>query len=379
MKFVHLSDLHLGISVNGVSLLEDQQYILQEILKIIEEENPDAVLIAGDIYDTPVPPAAAMKVFDAFLGELAAAHRQVFIISGNHDSAERIAYCSGLMNASGIHFSPVYDGRVEPFVLADKWGTVNVYMLPYIRKGQVRSLFPEEEIADDAEAVRTAIAHMHVDPAQRNVLVAHLFVTGASTSDSEEYIGGLGSISSAAFKAFDYTALGHIHRPQAFEEGRVQYCGSPLKYSFSEVRDIKKVIVAELGAKGELNVRSLPLKPRRDMKEIKVSFAQAVDPAFYEGTDFPKSYLRIILTDQQYVPQAMSQLQKIYPYAMRLDYERIEAEQKEDLPPKQNIKDMDPMELFSSFYYLQHQHEMTERQKQQVQECIDEIWGGEQV
>lgn len=244
MKFIHLSDLHLGKRVNGFSMLEDQRVVLAQILSIIDEESPDAVLIAGDVYDKGVPPIEAVELFDWFLVELAP--RQVFIISGNHDSPERLAFGSRLLDASGIHISPVYDGQVKPVSLTDSHGAVDIYMLPFVKPVHVRRFFPEVESYTDA--VRAAVAGMQVDTQKRNVLLTHQFVTGAETSDSEELsVGGTDNVDASVLEPFDYVALGHIHGPQNIGSEKIRYCGTPLKYSFSEANHKKSVTVAELG------------------------------------------------------------------------------------------------------------------------------------
>ena len=235
MKFLHLSDLHLGKRVHGFSMLEDQAYILQQILGCIVSEQPDGVLICGDIYDKAVPSAEAVALCDDFFYHLAQLKVPVFAISGNHDSPERLAFGSRLMDGSGVHFSPVYDGGVQPFVLTDKWGEVGIYMLPFVKPAHVRRYFPEAEIDSYTDALSAAVVAMQVDTSRRNVLLTHQFVTGAATSDSEELsVGGTDNVDGSVFDPFDYVALGHIHRPQNMGSPRLRYCGSPLKYSFSE-------------------------------------------------------------------------------------------------------------------------------------------------
>lgn len=251
MKFLHLSDLHLGKRVHGFSMLEDQAYILQQIIDCIAAEQPDGVLICGDIYDKAVPSAEAVALCDDFFCHLAQLKVPVFAISGNHDSPERLAFGSRLMDGSGVHFSPVYDGGVQPFVLTDKWGEVGIYMLPFVKPAHVRRYFPEAEIDSYTDALSAAVSAMQVDTSRRNVLLTHQFVTGAATSDSEELsVGGTDNVDGSVFDPFDYVALGHIHRPQNMGSPRLRYCGSPLKYSFSEAGHKKSVTVVELGAKG---------------------------------------------------------------------------------------------------------------------------------
>ena len=247
MKLIHLSDLHLGKRVNEFSMLEDQAYILEQILTIIDAEQPQAVLVAGDIYDKAVPSAEAVQLFDDFLCRLSWRRLQVFVISGNHDSAERIAFGGRLMDGSGIHLSPVYDGTVEPISLTDEWGAVDVYLLPFVKPAHVRRFFPEASIESYTDAMAVAISAMEIKEDRRNILLTHQFVTGALRSDSEQIsVGGADNVDAAVFASFDYVALGHIHRPQSIGREAVRYCGTPLKYSFSEAGHRKSVTVVEL-------------------------------------------------------------------------------------------------------------------------------------
>ena len=251
MKLMHLSDLHLGKRVNEFSLLEDQQYILNEILQMADRERPDGVIIAGDVYDKAVPPAEAVSLLDRFLVELARRSLQVFVISGNHDSPERMAFGGRLMEGSGLHMAPVYRGQVDPIPLEDAYGPVNLYLLPFVKPAQVRRFFPDREIATYTQALEAAISAMDLDPRVRNVLVTHQFVTGAERCDSEELsVGGSDNVDVSVFAPFDYVALGHIHGPQCVGRETVRYCGTPLKYSFSEARHRKSVTLVELAPRG---------------------------------------------------------------------------------------------------------------------------------
>ena len=262
MKLLHLSDLHLGKRVNEFSMLEDQAYILTKILNTIDDEKPDAVLIAGDVYDKSVPSAEAVGLFDDFLVKLAKKQVPAFVISGNHDSPERLAFANRLIDASGIHLSPVYSGDVRPVTLTDAFGPVHIYMLPFVKPAHVRRFFPDEEIISYTDALAAAIRQMDPDLSARNVLLTHQFVTGAERSESEEIsVGGTDNVDASVFEGFDYVALGHIHGPQNIGSERIRYCGTPLKYSFSEASHKKSVTVAELGEKGSLTVRTVPLLP----------------------------------------------------------------------------------------------------------------------
>jgi exonuclease SbcD len=286
MKLIHLSDLHLGKRLNDYSLIEDQEYILLKIINIIDEVKPDGVILAGDIYDKSIPPAEAVELFDSFLTKLSQRDLHVYVISGNHDSPERIAFGSRLMDKSGIHLSRVYDGNVEPYKLTDENGDAFIYLLPFIKPVHVRRFF-EDEVTSYTDAMRVAISHMNIDKNARNILVTHQFVTGATRSESEEMsVGGTDNVDVSVFDDFDYVALGHIHGPQNCSSNRVRYCGTPLKYSFSEANDQKSVTVVELGKKGELSVETIPLVPKRDMVELKGKYNDLCLKSFYENTTY---------------------------------------------------------------------------------------------
>lgn len=374
MKFFHLSDLHLGKRVNEFSMLEDQKYILDQILALVDSERPDAVLIAGDIYDKPVPPTEAVSLFDAFLSGLVQRRVKVLAISGNHDSAERIAFGSGLMHASGVYFSPVYHGDAAPVALQDEYGPVNVYLLPFVKPVHVRACFPEEEIGSYTAAVRTSIAHMQVDPTQRNILVTHQFAAGALTCDSEELtVGGTDRVDVSVFDPFDYTALGHLHGPQNIGSARVRYCGTPLKYSFSEIKHNKSVTVVELGQKGDLNVRELHLTPLRDMAELCGTYALLAERAFYRGLDTGR-YFHVTLTDEDDVPEAINRLRAIYPNIMKLDYDNARTRAGGVISPLEQVEPQSPEELFAAFYQAQNNRELSPQQRAYLAELIEKIW-----
>ena len=362
MKIIHLSDLHIGKRVNEFSMLEDQEYILLEILRIVDEEKPDAVIIAGDVYDKSVPSAEAVRLLDDFLTFLAGRKLPVFMISGNHDSPERIAFGSRLMDRSGIYLSPVYDGRVIPRILRDDEGEVAFYMLPFIKPAHVRAVWPEEEISSYTDAVRRAIDHMEIDPARRNVLIAHQYVTGAERSESEDAaVGGLDNVDAAVFEPFDYTALGHIHGPQQFCGGRIRYCGTPLKYSFSERNHTKSVTVVELNRKGTPEIRTVPLQPRRDMREIRGTYQELTLKANWQHTE-TEDYLHIILTDEEDVPDAMARLRTIYPNVMKLDYDNTRTRAEGKIAGAEAAERKSGMELFAEFYEKQNGQPMSQEQ-----------------
>ena len=375
MKLIHLSDLHIGKRVNEFSMLEDQKYILTKILNIIDEEKPDAVLIAGDVYDKTTPSVEAVELLDDFLVRLAKRMLNVFIISGNHDSAERLAFAGRLIDSSGIHLSPVYSGIIEPFSFEDEFGTVNIYMLPFVKPIHVRRFFPEEETGTYTDAIATAIRHISINRENRNILVAHQFVTGAERSDSEEEaVGGLDNVDASVFEDFDYVALGHIHGEQNMSSCKIRYCGTPLKYSFSEASHIKSVSVVELGAKGSLNIRKVPLVPQRDMVEIRGTYEELTAKSFYDGTTYDKDYMHITLTDEEDIPDAMAKLRMIfYHNLMKLDYDNKRTRQQAIISGAEDIEKKTPLELFDELYEKQNGVNMSAQQCEFVAGLIKEI------
>ena len=371
MKLIHLSDLHLGKRLNEFSLGEDQEYILNQILQIVEAEQPDAVVIAGDVYDKAIPSVEAVSLFDEFLVRLAGLHIHIFVISGNHDSPERIAFGSRLLEETGIHLSPVYGGRVESVTLEDAFGPVDFYLLPFVKPIHVRRFFPEDPTDTYTQALSTAVGHMNLDEHRRNVLVTHQFVTGASRSDSEEIsVGGADNVDSAVFDAFDYVALGHIHSPQHCGSEKIRYCGTPLKYSFSEAKDTKSVTVAELKEKGNLVIRTVPLKPLRELVELRGTFEELTDRHFYENTTWTRDYVRLTLTDEEDIPDAVGKLRLIYRNLMKLDYDNARTRSNAEITGAQAQDTRSPLELFASFYELQNNRPMTAEQLVFLEELI---------
>lgn len=369
MKFIHLSDLHIGKRVNEFSMIEDQRFILSQILEIIREEKPDAVLIAGDVYDLPQPSVEAMLLLDSFLDQLSSLEIQTMMISGNHDSAERVAFGSKRM-VSHMHTCPAYDGMTHKVTLSDSNGEVDFYMLPFVKPVTVRSIFPEEEIVDYTGAIKSAIAHMYVDPKKRNVLIAHQFVTGATRCDSEEIsIGGLDNVDASVFDAFDYVALGHIHGPQKISRETIRYSGTPLKYSFSEVSHKKSVAVVQMNAKDDVETKLRELKPLHDMKEIRGDYSSVI------LSNKSDDYMRVILTNESPIPDALSELRKVFPNIMRLEYDNSRTRlSNSTIGGIQNPKQLNPMEIFSTFYRERTQTEMDKRQADFVKKLIQEIW-----
>ncbi|MDD3587179.1 MAG: exonuclease SbcCD subunit D, partial [Thermoguttaceae bacterium] len=376
MKFIHLSDLHLGKSVNKFSMIEDQKFILNSILALADQEKPDAVFIAGDVYDRPTPSTEAVTLLNDFLEQLADRGLQVFLISGNHDSPERLAFGNKLIEKSGVHIAPVYSGQVKPITITDAYGSVNVFLLPYIKPAHVRLFYPDETIETYTDALRLAIGNMNIDPSQRNILVTHQFIVSAVLSGSEEAtIGGVDSVDASVFADFDYTALGHLHRAQSCTFETIRYCGTPLKYSLSEMNDTKSITIVDFNEKGSVVVRTADLVPEHEMREIKGSFKDISSEDFYNNTTYPEDYVHIILTDEDDVPEAFNILRNIYGRLMKLDYDNTRTRTNQTITMDGNIEKRQPIELFADFFEKQHNQPMSDQQREYVQNLINTIWG----
>ena len=378
MKIIHLSDLHLGKRVNEFSMTEDQEYILTKIINIVDEQKPQVVVIAGDVYDKSVPSAEAVELFDDFLVRLSERNLKVFVISGNHDSAERIAFGGRLMEKSGIYMSPVFGGKVEPVTLEDEFGEVNFYMLPFVKPSNVRRFYPEDEISSYTDALRTVIDNMNIDTGKRNLLITHQFVTGAMRSESEEIsVGGTDNVDAGVFEKFDYVALGHIHRAQKCGSEYIRYSGTPLKYSFSEARDNKTVTLAELKGKGEIALSFYPLIPKRDLVEIKGTYDELVRKSFYEGTSYREDYMHITLTDEEDIPDVLTKLRVIYKNIMKLDYDNLRTRHLAEISGAYDVRNKTDLEHFEEFYEMQNGQCMNEEQISFMTKVIQEIWEGD--
>lgn len=374
MKFAHISDLHLGKRVHQVSMIEEQKYILEKIAEIVTKESVDGILLAGDIYDKGYPSAEAVSLFDTFLVKMAERDIKVFVISGNHDSPERIAFLGEITKKAGVYLSPVYNGQVEKIQMQDEYGKLNVFLLPFIKPVHVRHFYPQETVSNNTESMQVVIKHMDMDRRERNVLVAHQFVTGAVRSDSEEIVvGGLDNVDAAVLKDFDYVALGHIHRPQNMGSERIRYSGTPLKYSFSESRDRKSVTIVELKEKGSVECKEIFLSPKHDMAEIRGKFIEIMDPLHYPGLD-TESFLHITLLDEQDVLDAFGRLSSVYPNLMRLDYDNARTREKRVVQMKEEEKKLLPQDLFSILYETMNNQPLSEVQRAYLQKKIEGIW-----
>ena len=374
MRFLHLSDLHLGKRVCEFSMLEDQKYILDQILALLDSTPVDGVLLAGDLYDKPIPPAEAVRLLDWFLTQLAERGLPVFAISGNHDSADRIAFGAALLQNSRVYVSPVFTGAPQPIPLTDASGvTVDIYLLPFLKPAMVRHVWPEESIDSYDDALACVLRHCPRDPAHRSILLCHQFVAGAAACESEEVsVGGLDSVNVHLFDGFDYVALGHLHSPQKVGRDTVRYCGTPLKYSFSEAGQQKSATVVEVGADG-VSVTTLPLTPRHELRQLRGSYMELTDRSRYEGTTVD-DYLYITLTDEQDVPDALARLRVIYPNLMQLDYDNQRTRQQQEICAPERTESISPLEHLAAFYQLQNNQPLTAEQTAFCQELIEEIW-----
>ena len=375
MKFMHLSDLHLGKRVNEFSMLEDQVYILNKIVNIIDEEKPAAIILAGDIYDKPIPPAEAVELFDDFLYKLSQRNLKVFIISGNHDSAERIAFGARLFDKTGIYMSPVYTGNISPIEMSDEFGKINIYMLPFIKPVHVRRYFPDTEISSYTDAVSKVIENMHLDTGIRNILITHQFVTGASRTESEDIsVGGSDNVNADVFFDFDYVALGHIHRSQSCGSEYIRYSGTPLKYSFSESKDTKSITVIDIKEKGTIKLDFIPLTPLRDMVEIKGTYDDLMLKSFYENTTYPNDYVHITLTDENDILDVITRLRVVYKNIMKLDYDNQRTRSSSEISLINDMESKSPLELFDIFYESRNGQPLNNEQREFMENIIEDIW-----
>ena len=380
MKVLHVSDLHIGKRVNGMSMLDDQRYILRQILDIAEKRQVSVLLIVGDVYDKASPSAEAVTVFDAFLTDAVAAGLHVLAIPGNHDSAERIAYAQGLLEKQGVCLPPVYAGEVERVELEDEHGPVEFWLLPFLKPGDVRRFFPDEEIGDDySAALRAVLGACAIDQGKRNVVLSHQLVTAYGTApdraDDEIKLGGMDNVDVSVYDAFDYVALGHVHRPQRVGRDTVRYSGSPLKYSFSEARYGKSVALVELGEKrpgddvGEcVSFELIPLVPLHDVREIRGTLADVL------AMGAESDYLHITLSDEHPQLDAMAKIHEVFPNAMMLDYDNVTV--LIDRPQTQLTADpdsMDTLDLFSAFYESQVGNPLDNEQRDFARKLIAKV------
>ena len=374
MRLLHCSDLHLGKRVHECSMTEEQRHILKQIASIAVAQQVDGIIIAGDLYDKLVPSIEAVGLLDEFLTSLWEQHLPVYLISGNHDSPERLSFGTQLLEQNDVYLAGVFTGKAQHLSLQDAYGALELYLLPFIKPAVVRSFYPEESIETYEDAVRVALSHSDIDPQKRNVLVAHQFVTNngrePERSDSETLsVGALDQVDVSLFDGFDYVALGHIHGPQKIGRETVRYCGSPLKYSFSEWRHKKSVTIVELKEKGIVLLEQVSLQPIHDLREIRGTLSSLLQPEVVAQGD-PQDYLRVILTDEIPPYDPLGQLRQVYPNLLRLDFERNEAAAMESITAAQDVEEKTIMELFSDFYEMANDRSMNEAERA----VMEQIW-----
>ena len=377
MKLLHIGDLHLGKSLGDFDLIGDQKYILDQILGIIKEKAVDGVLIAGDVYDKAVPSEAAMNLLDYFLSSLSRSGVSTFMISGNHDSDDRLNYGSDLFAANQIYIASKYDGTLYRRTVTDAHGEADIYLLPFVKASQVKHFFPDAEIATYDDAVRLILAHAGIDPNRRNMIVAHQFVTGRSEDPSlggsesvgTQSVGLVEKIGYDCFDAFDYVALGHIHSPQRVGREEVRYAGSPLKYSLSEVNNAKSMPIITLGAKGDVSLELIPLRPVRDLRHIKGPMKMLLDKT--NITD-PDDFIYVTLTDEDTVNDAMGIFQQVYPNTVKIDYDNSHTRAIEQVDISHIAENKSFAELIGDFYRLMYQCEMSEEEMKYMKVAAQE-------
>lgn len=368
MKLMHIADLHIGKKVNEFSMIEDQKYILKEILKIAATEEVEGIMIAGDVYDKSIPPAEAVDLLDDFLTALAKSEMKVFMISGNHDSPERLEFGSRIMGKHRIHIVGDYKGEIPKVTLVDDFGKIHIHLMPYLKPIMVNRKLAVKASSFE-EAIRLALEECEINEKERNILVSHQFVTASGSdperSDSEvKSLGGLDNVDVKLFKAFDYVALGHIHRPQAMGRDTVRYSGSPLKYSFSEVKHQKSVVILELSEKGKIEFKLIPLIPIREMKELSCNLEELRAGKTLEKVE-ADAYVHITLTDEEEITDAIAKVRDIYPNVMLLDFDNLRSRENFDINrlTGQDLKEKTSLELFRDFYLNQNNVEMNEEEE----------------
>ncbi len=366
MKLLHIGDLHIGRSLFDFSLIDDQRFILDQIISVADQREVEAVIIAGDVYDRAVPSEEAVGLFDHFLRELASRHIKTFVISGNHDSDERLNFGSSLFETNEIYISSKFDGKLFKKELKDKDKTINIYLLPFIKASQVRHFYPDAEIETYEDAVRTIIDNADINEAETNILAAHQFVAGkgketifsGSESAGVLNVGLVEQIGASCFERFDYVALGHIHAPQQLGRETLRYCGSPLKYSLSEINNDKSMPLISI-EDGKVSVELIPLEPKRDMRHIKGRMEQLLDK---ENIRSPEDFVYVTLTDEDVISDAMGIFQQVYPNTVRIDYDNDHTRELErvDITRIGENKSFD--ELISEFYQMVYKCDISDEE-----------------
>ena len=377
MKILHLADLHIGKIIFEQSLLEDQEYMLNKIIEKIKEENIDAILIAGDVYDRSIPQADAIDLLDRFLNILIKElKKKVFIIAGNHDSKERLGFGNKIFENEGLFISSKYEGKIKKVELQDEYGKLNIYMLPFIKPIEVKKYFDDESLSYD-ETIKKIIEKEDIDESQRNIILTHQFVTaiGEEVERTESEVltlGGTDNVDISNYNKFDYVAIGHVHRPQRIGRDTARYAGTMLKYSFSEVNHKKTMPIIDFKEKGNIDIKLVELKPLRDMREIKGPIEKLLENYEEENAN---DYIRAIITNEEPVYDAIGQLRRIYPNVLKLEVQNSKILSNIEFKTEnlQKVKSKSEVELFNEFYKFQNNIELNVEQKNLIQEVVKEI------
>ncbi len=372
MRLLHLSDLHLGRSLAEFSLIELQQEFLTSIIHTITEQNIDAVLIAGDVYDRTLPSVHAVHLLNGFLSALARMNVPALLVAGNHDSAERLGFLSGILGTQGIHIAGEYELGAQPVTLHDEFGPVHFHLMPFFRPGAIRSRLPDARIETCDDAVRAAVGRLPINPAERNVLITHQFVCAAGQmplqSDSEmPFLGGLELVHAANFDVFDYVALGHLHHPQKVSRDTIRYAGSPIPYSLSEADAKKSFMIIELGPKGEISLEAVPICLSASLRSLRGRLSDIMDlPPDPHDADF----LAVQLTDENPVYDAMQTLRTRYPRVVSVRRERDMVSSSPGILSVSSIRETDPLSLFDRFCEEITGYPLTDEERNDIREAV---------
>ena len=362
MRFLHISDLHLGKRVYEYSMLEEQKNALWQVLSIVDEKNIEGLFIAGDIYDKSIPTIEAIELFDSFLVELSNRNIDVYIISGNHDSPERVGFGADFFKSKRIYISKAYDGNIQYVDKEDLYGKIRIHLIPFLKPANVRRFHQEMEIADYNSAIRTVVEDIKLCEDGRNVVLVHQFITGAVRSQSEEsFLGGMDNIEYDLFDEFDYVALGHIHKSQAMGRQQVRYSGALVKYALDEINQVKSMTLVEIKGKGEVEIETIPIKPIHDMRRIEGTYMELTDRNNYVNTKVD-DYLHVVLKDEEDVPDALRKLRVIYPNILKLEYDNTRTRLKNSVIEGKGVRRKEPMEYIEELFRKQNNEDMTSEQ-----------------
>lgn len=372
MKLMVLSDLHLGKKVNEFSLMDDQIFIVQQMFSLLDEHQPDGLIIAGDVYDKSQPAAEAVRLLDQLIAGVAERAIRLFMISGNHDSADRLAFGASIFSAKQIHIAPAFRQPLSPITWQVGEVTADIYLLPFIKPAHVRAVWPEAEINGYDGAISHVLSQLELRPERFNLLVAHQFIQGAEVFDSDDIlVGGIDQVSAVHFKDFHLVTLGHLHGPQRISENII-YPGSPLKYSFSETKHTKTVPLIQIEPDLTYTIEYLPISPLRDMRQIRGPFASVTQPEVYEKGN-QGDYLQITLTDELEIPDAIAKLRAIYPNLMKLSYDNRRTQTERAFQASREVHHKSPMELFQDFFSDQNNQDLSSAQLEYLQQLFEEI------